>query len=904
MFNFRRDLGFQLLALYLLFIVPVILASLIFDQWLTQKIKTNIEAADLALARAIAQETNTFLENALLAVTQLGTYPAVIEADIPGMEELFAVFYTSRPDVNLIYRLDAQGTMLFHYPTSPVSTVGWDFSDRDYFQKAKVTHHALLSQGRISPTTQQPVATAVMPLWDTGGHFLGLVATNIKLETLSATLANIVTRHTSDEGFNVAILDHSGQVIAHADTSMLLQDLSKQLPEVSQAVLAGEAGTRVIKDEKEEEQLYSFVPIPSAGWGVIVNRPTALAFATVRVAHRGVLFTLGFFVIVGFFFWLALSRQVLMPLESLAMYSQKIGMDVPIPAKILQALEVYTQRDDQVGHLSRSLKRMEQAIQARLKELSTLLQTSTSVVSTLDLRVVLDRILEQVEKLMDTQMCAIVALDERSGVFRAQASRGLSKGYTEQINILPSEPHSVSMRAIREGKPIQISDIETDESFTALRERARAEGYRSILAVPLTTLHAPPAALLVYRKDPHVFSDGEINLISSFANHAAMAIENATLFSKSDMRLREQTRRLEALIQSLQDGLILEGLHGAILYYNKRMTQLVHLEGVDLSRWTITQFLEHLILQAEESQQAHLRQAIQSAIEGKGQQRVEFTMLREHKKHYFRLQFFDVTDPEGMTIGHGLILRDITRHREIERMKSSLISTVSHELRTPLAAIKGYTTTLLAEDVSWDAQSQREFLAIISQETDRLSQLVSDLLDISRIEAGNLPLQRKECTLEEIIERAVLNAHPSPGERLHISLAENIPLLYVDPPRIETVLRNLIENAAKYAGERSPIRVTAHVEEHNLIVRVEDEGPGIPPEEHTRIFNSFYRLENGLARRNPGAGLGLSICKGFIEAHGGAIWLEDRKKGACFAFSLPLKTPQELEEEYASFPSE
>ncbi len=901
MFNFRRDLGFQLLTLYLLFIVPVILASLIFDQWLTQKIKANIESADLALARSIAQESNTFLQNALIAVEQLSAYPQVINADSSGMEELFAIFHSGRPDVNLIYRLDAQGIMVFHYPTGPGSTVGWDFSSRDYFLRAKATHHALLSKGRISPTTQQPVATAVMPLWSQQGRFLGLVATNIKLEALSATLKSIVAQHDPSAASDIVILDHTAQVIAHAESSMLLQDFSARQPEISQAVLSGETGSRVVEPGNgatdEAERLYSFAPISIAGWGVVVSRPAELAFAAVRATHRGVLFTMGFFIVVGFFFWLALSRQVLIPLESLALYSQKIGMETEIPEKYLQAVQEYIERDDQVGHLSRSLKRMEASIQARLKELSTLLQTSTSVVSTLDSRIVLDRILEQVEKLMQTHMCAIVALEERSGVFRAQASRGLSKQYTEQITILPNEQHSVSLRAIREGKPVQISDIETEASFASLRERARAEGYRSMLAVPLQTLHAPPAALIVYRKDPHVFSEREINLISSFANHATMAIENATLYEKSDLRLREQTRRLEALIQSLQDGLILEGLHGSILYYNKRITQLVNLEEVDLSKWTMTQFIDHLVRQAEDHQQAKLYQEIQGAMQGKDHRHIEFTALRERKKHYLRLQFFDVTDPEGESIGHGLILRDITRNREIDRMKSSLIATVSHELRTPLAAVKGYTTTLLAEDVSWDAQSQREFLEIILKETDRLSQLVTDLLDISRIEAGNLPIQRKECTLEELIQRAQLSAHPTPSNRLQVHLAKDIPLLFVDPPRIETVLRNLIENAVKYAGEDSPIRLTATVEEQHVVVRVEDEGPGIPSEKHAQIFDSFYRLENGLTRRNPGAGLGLSICKGFVEAHGGEIWLEERKKGACFAFSLPLTTSQEMKEE-------
>jgi K+-sensing histidine kinase KdpD len=221
-------------------------------------------------------------------------------------------------------------------------------------------------------------------------------------------------------------------------------------------------------------------------------------------------------------------------------------------------------------------------------------------------------------------------------------------------------------------------------------------------------------------------------------------------------------------------------------------------------------------------------------------------------------------------------------------MKSSLVSTVSHELRTPLAAIKGYVTTLLAEDVVWDSLAQREFLGIISDETDRLSKLVNDLLDMSRIESGNLDMNRVECSLGDLVQRASQRAHPSPLDRLVIELPHDLPPLYVDPQRIEAVLRNLIENAAKYAGDHSPISISAQIEGQYMVVRVLDQGPGIPPEYSERIFESFYRLENGLNRLSPGAGLGLAICQGFVSAHRGEIWLEPQSKGACIAFSLPL----------------
>jgi signal transduction histidine kinase len=238
-------------------------------------------------------------------------------------------------------------------------------------------------------------------------------------------------------------------------------------------------------------------------------------------------------------------------------------------------------------------------------------------------------------------------------------------------------------------------------------------------------------------------------------------------------------------------------------------------------------------------------------------------------------------------IGRGQILQDITNEYELDKMKSSLISTVSHELRTPLAAIKGYATTLLAKDVDWEQQAQEEFLEIISNEADRLSDLVSNLLDMSRIEAGSLKLSRTESDLQEIIERGVDRAYIQPVNKLDVIIPEELPPVYVDAQRIEVVIRNLVENAIKYSDNELPIKVMATKENGYILVSVEDQGPGIPVESQEDVFKSFYRLEDGQLRRKSGAGLGLAISRGFIQAHGGEIWIESMKGRTRVVFSLP-----------------
>lgn len=715
---------------------------------------------------------------------------------------------------------------------------------------------------------------------------MGVVATNIRLQSLSDSLRAIAADYQDQEAFNVSIIDAAGQVIADPDPGRLLAPMGDEIPDISRRVLRGESGTLETAGPSGEELLYSYVPVPSADWGVIVQRPTAVAFATASAFHRGLLLAVGIFLLGGVLFWLALSRRVIMPLEKLALFSQAVGPPGAADREIRKQVEQIASRPDQIGYLSSSLMRMEQSIERRLTELETLLDTSKAVVSTLDARVVLDRILAQTSRLLGAGTCAIVVHNPAQEEFRIQASQGLSPGYIRRLRISTREPNSPTMRAIRSGQPIQISDTETDPSFATSRVRSRSEGYRALLAVPLLTQHAPAAALLVYFEQPRILNDREISLVWNFANHAAMAIENATLFARSDERLQEQTRRLEALVGSMTEGLILENPQGRILYANRQVCEWAGIPPEQVGSITAQGLRDLLVGQAHDSDEA--RAALETALETQSAGTAEIMLRRRRSTLALRVQSFAVTDQDGEIIGRGQIYQDITRYFELDLMKNSLISTVSHEVRTPLAAIKGYATTLLAEDVVWDPITQREFLTVISSESDRLSELVDDLLDLSRIESGSLEMEPTTCLIPELIRSAALSARPLDPERLQVDIDPDLPPLSIDAKRIEVVLRNLLENAARYGGPRAKVRVRAGRENGSLVVRVEDDGPGIPTELGERVFEPFTRLESGLRRDSSGAGLGLSISRGFVHAHDGQIWIEERERGACIAFSLPL----------------
>jgi signal transduction histidine kinase len=219
--------------------------------------------------------------------------------------------------------------------------------------------------------------------------------------------------------------------------------------------------------------------------------------------------------------------------------------------------------------------------------------------------------------------------------------------------------------------------------------------------------------------------------------------------------------------------------------------------------------------------------------------------------------------------------------------RAALIATVSHELRSPLSVIMGYVHTLL-DGVTWDADQSREFLEIIAASAEKLSVLVSDLTDAARMDAGAFQLQREPVRLERIAARVVANHRVlAPCHRLAVEAAPDLPLVDVDPTRIEQVITNLVENAVKYSpsGGTITVRITA---EEGLTVSVIDEGAGIDPTIIGRLFEPFYRADGGLERRTHGAGLGLYICRRLIESHGGHIWAESTAgTGSVFTFTVP-----------------
>ena len=233
-------------------------------------------------------------------------------------------------------------------------------------------------------------------------------------------------------------------------------------------------------------------------------------------------------------------------------------------------------------------------------------------------------------------------------------------------------------------------------------------------------------------------------------------------------------------------------------------------------------------------------------------------------------------------------VRDITRFREAEELKSTFISVISHELKTPVALIKGYVGTLRREDANWDREIVKDSLAVIEEEADRLTGLIENLLDASRLQAGGLSISLSDVALNVVSDRIAKRFQTqSSTHKILVDFPENFPIVSADETRLEQVLSNLVSNAIKYSPQGGEIRISGQVRPSQVIVCVSDQGPGVAPEDIPHIFDRFYRSSNA-KRTTKGAGLGLYLARAVIEAHGGRIWVDPRPgNGARICFSIP-----------------
>jgi PAS domain S-box-containing protein len=350
--------------------------------------------------------------------------------------------------------------------------------------------------------------------------------------------------------------------------------------------------------------------------------------------------------------------------------------------------------------------------------------------------------------------------------------------------------------------------------------------------------------------------------------------------------------RMSALLDSAADGILIFSANHVIERCNPAMARLL---GMPVEK-ILGHLHEEIIRWGKQREGTTLEQAEAGGwpMTPNATLYVEGDLLRESGLTLpIGITYAPLFSIEGVLVNVIATVRDITRFREAEELKSTFISVISHELKTPVALIKGYVGTLRREDVSWEREIVQDSLAVIEEEADRLTELIENLLDATRLQAGALSINLADVALDALAARTAERFRTQTNmHSIVVRFPEGFPVILGDENRLAQVLSNLVSNAIKYSPEGGEIIISGEVRSEHIVVCVSDQGPGIAAMDIPHVFDRFYRASDA-SKTTKGAGLGLYLARAVIEAHGGRIWVDPKPgQGARICFSLPREMKQ------------
>ncbi len=508
----------------------------------------------------------------------------------------------------------------------------------------------------------------------------------------------------------------------------------------------------------------------------------------------------------------------------------------------------------------------------RLGEVSMLYTMAQQIASSLDLEDVLNTIVTSLREVIGCRACCIFLLDESDGYLEIKAANGLKPQWRESAKLKLGE--GAAGVAASERRTVYLSDTRKEPGFIFFDKEVQ-----SLMVVPLMAHGQVIGTINVDDRHPNAFGGAQERLLTIAAAQAGISIENARLFSE----ISAEKQQMQAIIQHMADGLLLIDAHGTIITCNSTLAMML---GMDRGQ---------IVEQNIHAPNIHPNLAkITSSTTRRARTGVLAKEVTVDTPRPRTLQVFATTmiNPNKEPVGEVRVVHDVTKERELEQLKDDFFSTISHELRTPLFSIQGFAQLMLEEGNDLDRETRTEFLSTIQRQAKQLSEMVNNLLDISKFDSGKLALDQKPLSVIDLISQTVLKLQGYAHKQqvtLTSDLSAPLPTIIGDGFRLEQALTNLIGNAIKFSPQNDEVFVTTQLKGDEVEVLVKDNGIGIPPEALEEVFSRYYQVNSKEGRSAMGTGLGLHITKQIIDGHGGRIWVESQAgHGSTFYFTLPL----------------
>ena len=523
---------------------------------------------------------------------------------------------------------------------------------------------------------------------------------------------------------------------------------------------------------------------------------------------------------------------------------------------------------------------------AALRErLSRLSEASLRINESLDLDAVLQGVLDSARSLTGARYALITTM-RNTGEVEDFVVSGLTAEEAQRLWEVPERMQLFSYFGAIPA-PLRVPDFAAHMREMGLAALRLPVPISSFIAAPIRHRGVSVGNIHVAKDLPGLeFTREDEETLVMFASQVALVVANARRH-RDERRARAD---LETLIDTSPVGVAVFAIEtGAPVSFNREARRIV--DGLRNPDQTTEQLLQVLTVRRADGRKISLEQFPLAEVLGTSETvRAEEIVMETAggRSVTVLLNATPIRSAEGSVESVVVTMQDLTPLEELERLRAEFLGMVSHELRTPLTSIRGSATTMLDATSDLDPAEIRQFLRIIVNQADHMRDLIGSLLDVARIETGTLPVSPEPAEVAVLVDRARNNFLSAGGRNaLDIDLAPDLPLVMADRRRIVQVIGNLLSNAARHSPESSPLRVAAVRDGLHVELSVIDEGRGIPPDRLPHLFRKFSRVEDD--DQGEDTGLGLAICKGIVEAHGGRIWAESEGpgRGARFAFTVP-----------------
>ena len=505
----------------------------------------------------------------------------------------------------------------------------------------------------------------------------------------------------------------------------------------------------------------------------------------------------------------------------------------------------------------------DEQLSARVAELNIQQQIDRELNASLRLDRVMTLTLDWALRFTNADAGALALYDASDDALRYCYGYGYGEAFKARYMVPIAPEHAgIAGRVVRTGAAQRVEDVSQDPSYVEMAPDIRAQ-----VAVPIVLEHRVVGVLMLESKRPSAFSQEQVQFAERLADRAAVAIENTRLFDQT----QHEREKLSTILASIADGVVVVGIDGRLELVNVAARSIFRLDP-------LTEYRGMLL--ADVFAGTPLLGLYARAAE-RGRSLIDEIALSDDRTYHVRIS--PVQD-----IGWVLVIQDVTRFKEIDRLKSELVTTVSHDLKNPLNVLGGYVELIEMRGNIDDKLAH--YLNMIRRSMVQMRQLIDDLLDMARIESG-IELELESLDVRHVLGEAVdaLQSHAAQkAMRITIDIENGVPRIRADRNRLRQVVINLLSNAIKYTPPQGEIRLTAEPQDRFVLISISDNGMGIAPEDQAKVFSRFYRVCRPETDGIEGTGLGLAIVKSLVEKHGGEVGLESRLgEGSTFHFTMP-----------------